>query len=91
MPLAVFVIAANEPPCDRRKKATGPVGAQSGAQSDAVLLALSDTPLSASELTHVLGPESKTGVDLGGGLIKKRVSQGMIDRHSRPRARFLEE
>lgn len=36
-------------------------GAQSGAQSEAILAALSDGPLSASELMAVLGLESKTG------------------------------
>ena len=36
-------------------------GAQSGAQSEQLLLVLSDSPLSASELVNLLGLESKTG------------------------------
>lgn len=36
-------------------------GAQSGAQSNAVLRALADAPLSAAEISRVLGLESKTG------------------------------
>jgi Filamentation induced by cAMP protein Fic-like, C-terminal domain len=50
--------------------------AQSEAQSDAILLALSDTPLSASELTQVLGLETKTGTFKR--TIKILLDQGLI-------------
>jgi ATP-dependent DNA helicase RecG len=52
-------------------------GAQSGAQSDRIILALSDSPLSAQELTKVLGLEGKTGAFKRA--IKELLEQGIIE------------
>ncbi len=56
-----FTVYLSQPhiiaPTDKGQKP----GAQSGAQSDTILAALSDGVLSASELMGVLGLESKTG------------------------------
>ena len=52
-------------------------GAQSGAQSEAILAALSDGALSASELVGVLGLESKTGAFKRA--IKELMEQGKIE------------
>ena len=63
-----------------------PMGAQlrarSGAQSQAILMALSDTPLSAAELMAVIGLETKTGAFkrsikdlLGHGLIEYTIPE----------------
>ena len=51
--------------------------AQSGAQSVSVLVALSDTPLSAAEVMHLLGLESKTGAFKR--TIKELLEQGLIE------------
>jgi len=53
------------------------LGAQSRAQSEAVLLALSGAPLSAAELMHLLGLEIKTGAFKR--TIKELVQQGLIE------------
>lgn len=52
-------------------------GAQSGAQSEAVLLALSGAPLSAAELMHLLGLETKTGAFKR--KIKELLQQALIE------------
>ncbi len=51
--------------------------AQSGAQSKAILMALSDTPLSAAELMAVLGLETKTGAFKRS--IKDLLERGLIE------------
>jgi len=51
--------------------------AQSGAQSQAILMALSDTPLSAAELMAVLGLETKTGAFKRS--IKDLLERGLIE------------
>jgi ATP-dependent DNA helicase RecG len=52
-------------------------GAQSKAQSETVLPALSDTPLSAAELMHLLGLETKTGAFKR--TIKELLQQALIE------------
>jgi len=52
-------------------------GAESGAQWIAVLVALSDAPLSASELTNILGLETKTGAFKR--TVKELIEQGLIE------------
>ena len=52
------------------------VGAQSGAQSDSILLLLVDSPLSSSELADALGLEAKTGAFKRA--LKALVDQGLI-------------
>jgi len=56
-------------------------GAQSGAQWRAVLMALANTPLSASELTTVLGLEIKTGAFKR--TVKELLEQGLLNTPSR--------
>ena len=58
------------------------MGAQLRAQSQAILMALSDTPLSAAELMAVIGLETKTGAFkrsikdlLGHGLIEYTIPE----------------
>lgn len=52
-------------------------GAQSGAQSISVITALSDTPLSAAEISRMLGLESKSGALKR--TLKELLDQGLIE------------
>jgi ATP-dependent DNA helicase RecG len=66
-----FIVRLVEPLAIKKPKA------QVGAQSESVLLALFDTPLSAFELSHVLGLETKTGAFKRS--IKALLAQGLIE------------
>lgn len=77
MRLRFIVYLAKTIPLQRADARAGAQsGAQSRAQSEAVLLALSDTPLSAAELTNVLGLETKTGAFKRA--VKALLDQGLI-------------
>ncbi len=64
-------------PTDKSLESGAQSGAQSRAQSKAILGALSDNPLSASELMTVIGLESKTGAFKRA--IKELLEKGLIE------------